>query len=109
MFAFILNLLLMICLGTILILVVRVLPRIPDESGVKEEKKTYFERWLISELPEKADVYLSNLLAKWIRKIRVFIMKADNLLGDHLKKMGAKNGKGESFANGFKEMMDGKE
>ncbi len=108
MFSFILNLTLMLSLGTLLFMVVRVLPRI-DEGGKENviEKRSAIERWLVSEIPEKADIFLSNWLAKWVGKIRVFILKMDNLLGDHLKRLKPKNGKGESLSNGFKEIIEG--
>lgn len=98
----------MLSLGTILFLVVRALPRVEDD-GEKRDKRSFFERWLVSELPERADLYLSNLLSKWLRKFKIFLLKTDNLLGQHLKKIKPRNGKSESNGGGFADMREEKE
>ncbi len=94
----------MIALGVVFFMLVRSLPRIEDNEE-KKEKKSLFEKWLVSELPERADLFMSNLLAKWLRKIRVFILKMDNLLGNHLKKIAPKNGRAEGLG-GFTDIVE---
>jgi hypothetical protein len=89
----------MLSLGTVLYLVIRSLPRIEDD-GVKE-KRSIFEKWLLSEAPERADLFLSNLLAKWLRKLKIFLLKMDNLLSRHLKKIKPRNGEEENLNGGF--------
>lgn len=90
----------MLALGTLVFLFVRAIPRVEDEEG-KKQKRSVFEKWLVSELPERADIYLSNLFAKWLRKFRVFVMKTDNLLGAHLKKINPHSSKPEIKTGGF--------
>ncbi len=108
MLAFILNTILMLALGTLVFLFVRAIPRVEDEGGEKK-RRSVFEKWLVSELPERADIYLSNLLAKWLRKVRVFVMKTDNLLGSHLKKINPHSGKNGGGVAGFEEILEEKE
>jgi len=107
MLAFILNIVLMIALGTLVFLFVRAIPRVEDENS-EGHKRTVFEKWLVSELPERADVYLSNLFAKWLRKFKVYVMKIDNMLGSHLKKINPRSGKPEG-GGGFADMKEGDE
>ena len=103
MLAFILNIVLMLALGTLVFLFVRAIPRVEDEDGQKH-KRTIFEKWLVSELPERADIYLSNLFAKWIRKFKIFVMKIDNMLGSHLKKIKPHSLKSDVKTGGFSDM-----
>lgn len=108
MLVFILNLILMFSLGAVVFMVVRVLPRIED-NGQKRDERSFFERWLVSELPEKADLYLSSLLTKWLRKIRIFILRMDNILGNHLSKINPHAGKSRTNGGGFADIVEEKE
>lgn len=98
----------MLSLGTIFFMLVRSLPRI-QEGEEKKEKKSLFEKWLVSELPEKADLLMSNLLVKWLRKIRIFILKLDNILGNHLSKINPHTGKSRTNGGGFADIVEDKE
>ena len=88
-------------------MVVRALPRIEEKEEKAWVRRSLFERWMVSELPERADLYLSSLLAKWLRKLKVFLLKTDNMLSEHLKKRKPHNGKSESNGGGFADMMEG--
>lgn len=90
MIQFILTDILMISLGVMLYLVARSLPRVEEEQT---EKQNIFERWVSSELPEKFDVMLNNFLLKFLRRLKVALLKADNFITKHLKKI-APNGNG---------------
>ncbi len=84
----------MVSVSVILYMAVRTLPRIEEEPAV--EKKGVFERWITSEMPEKIDKALNGFLFKSIKKARVLLLRFDNTLGDHLKKIkpdGNGNGK----------------
>jgi len=85
MFQFILTNILMVSLGIILYLAVRTLPRIEDTGT--PEKRGLLERWVTSEMPEKIDAALNGFLAKFLRKTRVLVLKLDNSLTGHLKKV----------------------
>lgn len=95
MLQFILTDILMISLGTILYLVARSLPRIEEEPATKQNM---FERWVSSEMPEKFDAAFNNFLLKFLRKLKLVLLKADNSITRHLKKIassanGGSNGK----------------
>jgi hypothetical protein len=81
---FIFTIILMICLGAVLFLTVQALPRI-EESPVAE--KGFFERWAHSEIPEKIDAAFNSFLLKFLRKVKVTILKFDNALAKHLQKI----------------------
>jgi len=89
-------------------MLVRSLPRIHDGEE-RKEKKSLFEKWLVSELPEKADLYMSNLLAKWLRRIRIFILQMDNILGNHLSKINPHTGKSRTNGGGFADIAEERE
>lgn len=93
MIQFILTDILMISLGTILFLVARSLPRIGEEPVGKQNM---FERWVSSELPEKFDTAFNNFLLKSLRKFKLVLLKADNSITQHLKKI-TPNGNGKNL------------
>ena len=102
MFQFILTNLLMIALGTIVFLVVRALPRI-EEDGMPE-KKSWIERWVTSEAPERLDRAMNAFLGKTLRKLKVFMLRLDNFLAGQLKKIRVEeNGNGKQKID-FKEI-----
>ena len=86
MLQFILTNILLLSFGGILYLFVRTLPRI-GEWEVKEEKRTVFERWVMSEIPHKIDLAMNTTLGKFFRKTKVVLMRFDNFLTDRIKKI----------------------
>jgi len=85
MLQFILTDLLMLSLGAILYLVVRTLPRIGESAPQGE--RGLFERWITSEIPERADSFVKNFFHKFLRKTKIFILKMDNILTQRMKKI----------------------
>jgi hypothetical protein len=81
---FIFTTILMICLGTVLYLTVQALPRIEE---VPSDEKGFLDRWANSEMPEKIDAAFNNFLLKFLRKIKVLVLKLDNTLAKHLQKI----------------------
>lgn len=79
---------LMLCLGTVLYLIVKALPRIAEVPG---DEVDFFDRWAHSELPEKVDAAINSFLLKFLRKIKVLILKLDNTLGKHVQKIKAED------------------
>jgi hypothetical protein len=75
----------MISLGVILYIAVRTLPRI--EESAPTEKKSVMERWIASEVPGKLDAALNGFLVKFLRKLKVFLLKVDNSLSLRLRKI----------------------
>jgi hypothetical protein len=81
---FIFTTILMLCLGTMLYLMVLALPRIEEGPAVE---RGFFDRWARSEMPEKIDAAFNNFLLKFLRRVKVLILKLDNALSKHLQKM----------------------
>jgi len=97
MFQYILTLILMLSLGAVLYLVARSLPRVSAEEG-KEDKRGLVERWVTSEIPEKADELLNSFLFKLFKRVKLVLLKVDNILGKRIEKVRPANGKGEQGA-----------
>jgi len=78
------TIILMICVGIVLYLMVQALPRIEE---VPSEEKGFLERWAHSEMPEKIDAAFNNFLLKFLRRVKVLVLKLDNALARHLQKI----------------------
>ena len=104
---FILTNLFLISVGGILYIFVRTLPRI-GEREVKEEKRTVFERWVMSEIPHEIDRVLNATLGKMLRKLKVLLLRLDNYLTSRLKKIHTEtNGNGSGLTgNSAKPKID---
>jgi len=95
MYNFILQILIMFSLGAIIYLIARVAPRVGDieESFKKEIFHQKLDK-LIARVPsEKMDVFFIVNLEKTLRKMKLLLMKWDNLLTNHLRKL-KKSGSG---------------
>jgi hypothetical protein len=88
MVEFIFTTILMLCLGTVLYLMVRALPRIEEASaGEGEVRKNIFERWAHSEFPEKIDKAFSAFMLKFLRRVKIITLRIDNWLAKSLRKI----------------------
>ncbi len=89
MYNFILQICLMIGFGGMVYLVAQGAPRINDQ--IEQEKKTKVDHWF-SKIPiRKIDIALNNFLEKFLRRLRVRILKIDNFLLNHLNKIKSVN------------------
>ena len=77
MFDLILQISMVISLSAIVYLLARAVPRVSDDVGTEE---SYIDRWLSNIPVGKIDVWFSMLLAKFLRRLRVIVLKIDNLL-----------------------------
>jgi hypothetical protein len=77
---------LLLAIGAILYLMVRALPRVAEEPS---DRQGVLDRWAHSELPEKLDAAFDTFLIKFLRKLKVFIMRLDNALSKYLRKINA--------------------
>ena len=75
---------LMICFSTVLYLMVRALPRMEEEPTGQHG---FLDRWAHSEIPEKVDAAINTFLLKFLRKVKVVVLKLDNTLARHLQKI----------------------
>ena len=94
MVLFVFTLLLMFSLSAVLYLMVRALPRLSEADGVAgggartaAERRSLLDRWAHSEIPEKIDASFNNWLLKFLRKFKVFVLKLDNAVSNHLSKI----------------------
>jgi hypothetical protein len=100
---FIFTSILMVSLSAVLYLMVRALPRIAEDPAAETEKHGLLDRWAHSQIPEKVDVALNGFLLKFLRRVRVIVLKIDNALSRHLQKVKPEeNGKKPNID--FKEM-----
>ena len=83
---FVFTILLMLALGTVLYLMVRALPRVPEESRSKE---SFLDRWAHSEIPERIDAAFNGFLVKFLRRVKVFALKFDNAVSAGLRRAAA--------------------
>ena len=90
----------MVSLSTVLYLMVRALPRIVEDPDT--ERRGMLDRWAHSQLPEKVDVAMNNFLLKFLRKVKVLVLRLDNTLSKHLQKV-------KPGENGKKSNIDFKE
>jgi len=86
----------MLSLGTMIYLIARAAPRIGDTVETAKKKSTSKLDRLIASLPiEKLDFIFSNFMEKTLRKLRLWLLKWDNFLTNHLNKFKKANGEKE--------------
>lgn len=84
MYNFILQTLVMLSLGTIIYLMARAAPRVSETDLKSEPWSDYLDR-LAKKIPlEKADTWASYWLERFLRQLKVLVLKLDNLLSKHL-------------------------
>jgi len=82
MFDFILEITIVICIGGILYIFSRTLPRIGNEIEEKGEKR--ISTHLILGYLEKIDEWIKVILEKTLRRVKVLILKFDNVVSEKL-------------------------
>ena len=76
----------MASLGVMVYLVGRAVPRVNDEVAEPSDKSKIEK--LISSLPlDRLDAAFSNFLEKFLRRLRLILLKLDNAVGGHLNKI----------------------
>ena len=100
MIEFIFTTILMICLGIVLYVTVQALPRITEEPA---DNAGLFERWANSGIPERIDATFNAFLLKFLRKVKVSILRLDNTVARHLRKVQPKENKANTSID-FKEI-----
>ncbi len=86
MLEFIFTTILMLCLGTVLYVTVRALPRI-EEVPAGEGEKGAFERWAHSDFPERIDAAFSGFMLKFLRRMKIIVLRIDNTIAKSLRKV----------------------
>lgn len=86
MYDFLLQIIVFLSLGFLIYLLARALPRLPEEAAV-DGRRDYFGR-LVKKLPlERVDVFLNMFFGKALRRMRIMVLKVDNLLNRYLSKV----------------------
>jgi len=75
----------------LLVLVARSLPRIHEGESGEAEPRGAFSRYILSDLPHRADVSLSIFLEKIMRRLRIILLRFDNFLTEHLRRISDQN------------------
>lgn len=96
MYDFILQIFIMVSLGTVIFLAARVLPRISETASTSKTKTNLFSSFPF----EKVDAAVNAFLEKTLRKIKLFFLKMDNTISKLLEKF-KKNGDGGGTGNGL--------
>ncbi len=92
MYNFILEIALMLGLGTMIYMVGRAVPRIGDDI---EQTPTKMDKLFASIPLYKADVFLNNFLERFLRKTKLVLMKLDNYASGYLDQIRKINGNGK--------------
>ena len=95
MYNFILQIIIMASLGALIYLIARAVPRIENlEESFQKSSAGKLDR-LIGLVPlDKIDINLSTWVEKILRKIKLSLMRWDNSVTGHLKKIKKTNGNG---------------
>ncbi len=82
---------LMSSLGTIVYLVAITMPRVSDTEEVSVSSNNYLRRRLGAIIPlEAVDIKLNAFKDKTLRRLKVFVMRADNFISKRLNNGGDK-------------------
>ena len=94
MYDFILQIAVFLSLGLIIVLLARALPRIEEDKAPAAKKSNVFDK-ILSRLPlAKIDLFVNSVLGKILRRMKVVVLKADNLINNYLGKLKKTNGNG---------------
>ncbi len=84
MFSFILEIIIFVSLSVIVYLLARTLPRI-DDSAITKDPLEFRTHWLMAYL-EKFDEWLKIFFEKFLRRVKVWILKLDNVVSERLSR-----------------------
>jgi len=101
----------MVSLGVVIYLVARAAPRVGDDIGGDVSPLSKFDKFFSHEKFEKFDAFFNNLVEKILRKVKLGLMKLDNLTTIYLKKVKKYklNGKGINKPSLFERQSEAEE
>jgi len=86
MYDIILQSIFFISLAVLIYLFARALPRV-DDSGKTDYRKGVFDR-MLAQLPlREVDSHINASLEKFLRKMKILVMKSDNVINERLHKI----------------------
>src|SRR3989344_7620936 len=99
MYDFLLQTLVFVSLGIVVFLMARALPRVREQIDQPAPAIGDKVKNLMSRIPlSKMDASLNGMLSKFLRKIRVLVLKLDNFIHDRLNRLNKKAGDGKISA-----------
>jgi len=108
MYDFILQIVTFLSLGVLIYLFARALPRINENVSSEPTPRTDYIDKAMKKLPlSKIDSMINLFIGKALRRIKVVVMKVDNVINRHLNKV-KKNGDSGDKA-GFPDQIENKE
>ena len=102
----ILQFVIVVALGTILYIFARALPRVSDIDTSIEKRSSF--HWVLERL-EVIDEKLISALEKFIRRIRVVVLRADNSLTKKLSRFKRDNEKEKGFPTEHESIIEDNE
>lgn len=102
MLMFVFTIILMASLSAALYLAAQALPRVAEEPEGDPSSGAQ-SWWIRSRIPERIDAALNGFLFKFLRKVKVAVLKIDNALSAHLERV-KPEGNGKKPAIDFKEI-----
>ncbi len=104
MYNLILQIIVFTSLGLIIYLLAKAVPRVQD-APVPAKAPNFFDK-LMAKIPmAKIDGAINNFLAKFLRKIKVLILKIDNFANDRLGKLTKKSGDSDKSNNNDQKLL----
>jgi hypothetical protein len=96
MYDFIIQLSIVISLSVIIYLLAGVIARIKEDDLITVEESNFFDRWLDHGYISRIDNWFSAAFGKFLRRLRVIVLKLDNLISRHII-VSSKNHKSKSM------------
>lgn len=104
MYNLILQILVFTSLGLVIYLLARAVPRVED-APAPVRGPNFFDK-LMAKIPmAKIDGAINSSLAKFLRKIKVLILKIDNFANDRLGKLTKKSGDSDKSSNNDQKLL----
>lgn len=84
MYSFLTNIIMLVSLAVMIYLLARALPRVSDADHNTVTHTSAFDK-LMDRLPmERLDTALSSFLEKFLRKLKLIVLKIDNVINNYL-------------------------
>lgn len=84
----------MLSMSLVLVLVIRALPRVEEDTEVK---RGYLERLIASDIPHRLDSVMNTYAGKMMRRMKVVLLRWDNTLTEKIKRMSPEDSKKIDF------------
>jgi hypothetical protein len=89
MYNFTLQIIILVSLTVVVLVSARALPRLTEEEKRAESRRAnFFDRAIVSKLPlDKFDRQAHTFLEKFLRRLKVLVMKTDNFVDDRINRV----------------------